>query len=294
MEIYKYLSIDDDILDSLLSGHFRFTQFKVLNDKYEGNWANKSDVWNIDDLKSAISKWSAKFIDVNEVASEDIIKLNSSIPADRTDPYKTPGIYTFSNEEKKKHHEEYMKGINNLLNDEMEKYCVFSTSGYLNSQLLWSHYANCENGVIISFDASHEYFKDLSKIRYTNMRPDINKLIKIDYKNLSDMMISPQAKKWMNKCFFLKSSCWSYENEYRLLKMSDKADITKTRRNGEIMYLFSIPFSAWAGIYYGSELVNKYEQKLQLEFSRKPDKRHIKRYKVMRDKKKYKYNICPR
>jgi hypothetical protein len=177
-EIYKYLLMDDHKINSIMNGFFRFTQAKELNDKYEGNWVNKSDELSVDDFRLMVEQYDNKMISIKDIPTADIIFFNQTIPPDRATPRTVPGIYLGTNEEKNNNKELYIHDIHETINEEMESYCIFSTTKVLNSQLMWTHYADSETGIVISFKMNHPYFKDLIKIKYSNFRPNIHQLFK--------------------------------------------------------------------------------------------------------------------
>lgn len=100
--------------------------------------------------------------------------------------------------------------------DRSTRVVCFSTSEIkpLDEILLWSHYARMHEGVRVGFEFPPEikYPFRIFKLHYADKR------FEIDFsKTLSNMTIG-QA---LVECTKVKSSAWSYENEYRLLTHPD-------------------------------------------------------------------------
>ncbi len=100
------------------------------------------------------------------------------------------------------------KQCHNLIN----KFGIFCLSTENNNLLMWSHYTDAHKGFCLQFKAiktplfigSEEV---LQQVIYINNYPDLNRLI------LSDEELA-------GRMFLTKSTCWSYENEYRVIERS--------------------------------------------------------------------------
>jgi len=79
--------------------------------------------------------------------------------------------------------------------------------------LMWSHYADCHQGVCLGFDfsrLSEEFMDIIFKVNYTEIYPQIN---------YSEFLESGMQKSWS---YIIKSLCtkyqaWEYEKEWRLI-----------------------------------------------------------------------------
>lgn len=85
--------------------------------------------------------------------------------------------------------------------------CCFTTHN--DNLLMWSHYAESHSGFCIEFDAKKPPFANAFKVNYDSSYPWVTYPL---YKN--DIIMSPMLT---------KSTCWSYENEYRIIVRDDVA-----------------------------------------------------------------------
>lgn len=291
MLIYKYCSINKEIIDSIKNGLFRFTQADELNDRFEGNWANNNNQISYEKLNTYTKELeNSGEINPFEISSSDIIHLCSEMLPIELTPYVAPGLFTGSDEEKEKYKEQYKKAILSIIECNTKEYCVFSVSESFSNQLLWAHYGKRETGIVVGFNADNIYFKDLKKVSYTNIRPDIKNIIE-EWKHYSDFDKEEEINEWIYKSFCTKSKCWEYEKEFRLIKPINEAN---EHRNHNTVHLYKIPFEAWDSIYYGSELDSEFESNLQRDFFRSCDKKHIRRIKVLKDIETYSYQYVDR
>lgn len=95
--------------------------------------------------------------------------------------------------------------------DNIVKECgIFSMSKNNNNILLWSHYANSHAGICIEFKVDEEFFGHASKITYSDDYP------KVDY--LKNIIFD---KNQADKAILTKSKLWQYEEEYRIILVSE-------------------------------------------------------------------------
>ena len=81
---------------------------------------------------------------------------------------------------------------------------VMSFTETRSNLLMWSHYCDRHSGLVLEFDTTKEFFKDLKRVKYDNVKP--NKI-----ENYDDL-------------FFIKSDSWIYEKEYRIIKNLSEHD----------------------------------------------------------------------
>jgi hypothetical protein len=74
-----------------------------------------------------------------------------------------------------------------------------------NNSLMWSHYADQHKGICVSFHSDIDVFKIAFRVKYTDDFPII-----VRPKDEIDVMFA--------KAFLTKAKCWSYENEWRVIK----------------------------------------------------------------------------
>lgn len=286
---YKYISlknekeIDDKIIDGIKAGKLRFTQPSVLNDRFEGNWANQSDAISVDEFKKRFDELkNDSGIDIQTVTSDDIICLTNEIGM-RLTPRVAPGLFSFSDREKQRYSQIYKKDVETLINERTDLFVILSLTTSYDKQLLWSHYANMEKGFVIEFDSNHEYFNDIRKVKYSNKRISINKILNNWYR-YSDFDKYDEIDLWIINSLLNKSKVWKYEEEYRLIRKRERSDPDE-------IFCCEIPFSAWKSIYLGPEIDSKYEYEILRYFKRAKATTHINIYNVFRKRCNYGYDI---
>ncbi|MCI2809082.1 DUF2971 domain-containing protein [Eoetvoesiella caeni] len=72
--------------------------------------------------------------------------------------------------------------------------------------LMWAHYANNHSGICIGFDSDYEPFRDAKPVQYSERRPSLSPDSRYDSGDL------------LQAALLTKSSHWSHENEWRVIK----------------------------------------------------------------------------
>jgi hypothetical protein len=101
--------------------------------------------------------------------------------------------------------------------------------------LMWSHYADCHKGVVVGFDSDHPFFNPpplrgtpmqfLRAVEYSTRRS----LMSLEFLRKNDLMEVIKGGwlkllKSQHPMFFTKSSDWSYEKEWRLVRQLRKRE----------------------------------------------------------------------
>jgi hypothetical protein len=115
--------------------------------------------------------------------------------------------------------------------------------------LIWSHYSDSHKGICLGFDLRKLYlnfkiyFPALIKVKYTN------KLERVDY--------FADKKKAIINWFRIKSDCWEYEKEVRIVLTNIKMDSSRQK---------AIPFDtkSISSIYLGTNIKPDDENKIRL------------------------------
>lgn len=149
--------------------------------------------------------------------------------------------------ERLKDKEKMQQEYDNLLYENQDKYYgIFSLSCRWNSILMWSHYANCHQGICIGywlnkFIKTNEFGK-IGHVSYSKSYPIIKpRAPKNDEKMISNSFIET----------FTKSEEWTYEDEFRLLKgFFPKVPLAHER-------LFTIPPDFIAEVILGINISDK-------------------------------------
>lgn len=87
----------------------------------------------------------------------------------------------------------------------LEKTGVCSLCEMDNNILMWSHYADQHRGICIGFDSSKHFFQTAWPVNYQTTYPIVIR------PNDSDLEI-------LQKTILTKSSCWEYEQEWRMIR----------------------------------------------------------------------------
>lgn len=101
--------------------------------------------------------------------------------------------------------------------DELDRIAYISLSETGDNLLMWSHYADSHNGIVIEFDCSHSFFNSIYK---SEIWPYAGKLHRIKYRK-----IRPDKFTSFSEPFMVKSNEWIYEKEHRLLIDCYQADL---------------------------------------------------------------------
>ena len=178
----KFRYIDRNLLDSLIRGYIYFASSEQLNDPFD------SRISIIKSLDSAIGKSKGK-------VKEKLQKLRKG--------------------------EKQL----NALNEKLSKSGIFSCSHNRHSRALrqpwlWSHYADKHKGICLIYNIPDQYVLDQAMAAVPmdyKSNPLINFFLKwgkssrkLTAREFNDDL----AKKYLS----IKDECWSYEDEYRLIK----------------------------------------------------------------------------
>jgi len=136
------------------------------------------------------------------------------------DPYEITPCFLFGTGELRVDEELFVKSWKNLF---VKNYGMISMSTVLKDPVLWAHYADSHQGIVLEFDC---FLSDnLVEVKYNNARPVID-LQKWDHHNHTEIMKDVLRIKWES---------WRYENEYRSYVELEKC----VTRN--MLYFWPIP-----------------------------------------------------
>jgi Protein of unknown function (DUF2971) len=120
--------------------------------------------------------------------------------------------------------------FNSIFNQNVGIMCL---SEIPDSILMWGHYTDCHRGFVIGYDSDHPFFSKrrgpddefgfLRQVVYQRQRPQIT---------LSDT----SSPAWFNT----KSDQWTYEKEWRMLRILSEADC-RDKKTGFSICLFGFP-----------------------------------------------------
>lgn len=120
---------------------------------------------------------------------------------------------------------------------------VLSLTETQDNELMWAHYANSHQGYVVGFDGDNDFFKpregdpktcgELMPVQYSDTPPRV--------------FVEPGALDIPKELFFTKTLRWSYEREWRILRMQSAADDIQS---GNI-HLFKVPEASVTSVTFG-------------------------------------------
>lgn len=126
---------------------------------------------------------------------------------------------------------------------------VLSLTERPDNLIMWAHYAQQHQGFVIEFDETHPYFNQkptpdetdsLLKVKYSVDRPAQALMTGMD---VLDMLLT-------------KSKDWEYEQEWRLLRDLQEADLKMPNPMGDV-HLFSFTPECLKGVILGARMLGK-------------------------------------
>jgi hypothetical protein len=129
---------------------------------------------------------------------------------------------------------------------------------------MWSHYSANHTGFVIEFDEKHSFFdqrkkpteirRHVKKVRYSNERPSLT----IFSPNLSN---NEQINKWTKDFFWVKSSNWAYEKEWRMIYTLRNCQHVISNTDPPIC-LFPLPLDCIKTIIFGCRALPEDKKKI--------------------------------
>lgn len=117
------------------------------------------------------------------------------------------------------------------------------------NELMWAHYANSHAGFVVGLDTESEFFQpkpgepkvcgELMNVIYTDTTPVV--------------FVEPKKFDIPKEIFFTKTTKWSYELEWRMIKYLDHADEVVTV-GGKKIHLFDVPKAAVKEVLFGQKI----------------------------------------
>lgn len=147
----------------------------------------------------------------------------------------------------RRHYDKFMEVTNRNVG-------VLSLTESNNNELMWSHYANSHNGFVVAFDCDNAFFKpgksdprlcgELMNVQYTDEIPVV--------------FVEPGNIDIPKEIFFTKTMKWSYEREWRMVKMLSSADETVNTN----VHLFSVPPGAIKEVTFGMKIPTEKKEEI--------------------------------
>ncbi|MGA3083359.1 MAG: DUF2971 domain-containing protein [Thermodesulfobacteriota bacterium] len=150
------------------------------------------------------------------------------------------------------------QGIVTEIQKVFNSYGIFCSSKTKDSTLMWSHYGNHHEGVVLKFQPDikkDSFFLASKSINYSQARP-------VFYKSSKDLLQSyltnePPIDTMIEKIIFTKSLDWAYEMEYRIA-------IPDLIPNGKKYVTLNFNPKELSAIYFGSRMIDEKKNRLIL------------------------------
>jgi hypothetical protein len=159
----------------------------------------------------------------------------------------------------------FQKNILNLVSNEFGVLCL---SEQRDSILMWGHYCNKHQGIVIGFDSENAFFKGgagLQPVKYVRDR------VQIDEASLD---MHTEWRKQGHKFIFAKNDEWKYEAELRQLFLLQPLK-QKALENGSLGYFATLPPSAIQTVSLGVRISNEHQEEVK-RILRQPCFNHVK------------------
>lgn len=150
-----------------------------------------------------------------------------------------------------------------------EGFRIFCLSEKKDDILMWSHYANGHRGICLEFQVTKDpIFRGLQPVKYTKQYPNINRWTSTDEQRMEGQVLT-------------KSHQWSYEKEWRIIKLVK----TKTEHK------YDFPENLLTGVIFGCQVDKaKKEEVIGWAMNRKNP---IKFYQAKKKKREFGLDIDP-
>jgi len=121
---------------------------------------------------------------------------------------------------------------------------ILCLTGKPDNLLMWAHYADSHTGLVIEFDVEHEFFKQVFEdpLSPVGLDEDLSK----DYGYLKPMVYNDRRPEITISTvksfdsFLVKSNDWKYEEEWRMLMPTAKANKV-LKDDGVDVFLYEVP-----------------------------------------------------
>jgi hypothetical protein len=239
MKLYKYMT-EERASQFLTDGMLRYSQPSAFNDPFELNPSfdlmSKADLAALPDVPD---QPGMKYL-TPEAMQAMLSAVMPGIERVVGQHAGQEGAYSLSN--------------NDLAQQTLDqKYGILCLTEAHDDLLMWAHYGASHRGVAIQFETEHPYFaQDDLGIGCKNPAP-------IEYQN--DRPILSYSTLHSPKLLFRKSTCWSYEREWRQIRLLANAE-TVIQAEPFPVHLYRVPPDAITGIVIGVNVAHDRRVKL--------------------------------
>ena len=162
---------------------------------------------------------------------------------------------------------------------------ILSLSETPDSLLMWSHYTCAHEGFVVGFDSAHPHFAERksSNDEFRHLRP-------IEYRQ--DRPSAPLSEYSGTDVFLVKSTDWSYEREWRIMRALPDANLVLQQAPHPI-YLFSFPPLAVAEVVVGARMTDLSRLTLTNLLSSDPRYLHVRVFQAVPDERAFVLKLVP-
>lgn len=259
--LYKYVHPDRiDILENL---HIRFTQPSRFNDPFEMCPA-------MSDLKVDVFEKAGQRVDQNLFLKYKL--RGGPLNLEEFKRVQTP----LTRQVVRKQLENPQQTKERLIEKNIEKWDkligILSLSATENNILMWAHYTDGHRGMLIEFDAGHDFFNPPPSIPKT----DFGVPIEVDYPKSK---MRPKLKENLDpttevQMLHTKSIDWEYEQEWRVFQQLEKCNLKQIKSN-ETVHLFKLPPKAIRRVVIGRRMDVASRLRIKKAISSNSEIRHI-------------------
>ena len=243
--LYKYCSLDD-AKKIIKSNKLKVTQPSNFNDPFDCIIPNID--YDFKHIQNHLINKIKKLAHGKDISKKELKIFQKELEVDFNKEFNHTLI------------SEFIENIKKDWNKHIDYYKILCLSKVNNNILMWSHYANSHQGIVLGFDFNKEnnFFNKIKPVQYDEdlkfTKSFFDKLFKelIDesFKEIGDDISSDIENKFALKFiyhlfeyFFIKNNDWSYEKEYRLVLKEYKDDFLPFQSTSLKSIIFGIKTS---------------------------------------------------
>lgn len=278
MMLYKYLAADR--VDVLQNCMVRYTQSGAFNDPFE-----------VKPHVSKLSEESDAYALFNEKMPEALREEYNKLPRDLKSQVPFDVFLKLAQEQLGGNTkalfyqmvEDNAPMVRQLVDDFNKLIGIFSLTEKPDNLLMWAHYASSYEGYVIGFDATHPYFHQ----QKTNS-DEFGHIRKVEYRQNRPSL--PLIEMTGVDNFLVKSTQWSYEQEWRILRPLQ--DANKIIDFPEFpVHLFSIPPTAFTEVILGCRMKEAKREEIITTVKNTPHFQHIRLIQSEVDEREFKLDF---
>jgi hypothetical protein len=138
--------------------------------------------------------------------------------------------------------------VQQKISEAFEQFGILCLSASPESLLMWAHYAQSHEGLVIEFDATHTFFD-----QRTRPGEVVNHLRQVEYEDKRPSLALSEMGDFTH--IFVKSPHWEYEQEWRILSLLSEASRV-VKNKGKLAHLFEFPPTIVSGVIFGCRMTN--------------------------------------